>query len=63
MKYEIKTDWTDRGFVAGPDKSLDQAHALWRFARGMAFSGEGQTDKAAAEREAFMSGGVHFAPR
>jgi tetratricopeptide (TPR) repeat protein len=38
-----------------PDKKLSQAHAFWHFARGMAFSGEGKTDKAASERAAFFA--------
>src|SRR5581483_11722707 len=30
-------------------------HALWRFARGMAFSGEGKLDQAASERALFAA--------
>jgi tetratricopeptide (TPR) repeat protein len=47
--------WAEIEQLPEPDKSLDQAHALWRFARGMAFSSEGQPDKAAAEREVFVA--------
>ncbi len=46
--------WAEIEQLPEPDKKLDQVHAVWRFARGMAFSGEGQTEKAAAERAAFV---------
>ncbi len=45
--------WADIEQLPEPDKSLDQAHAVWRFARGMAFSGEGKADQAATESTAF----------
>jgi len=45
--------WTEIEQLPEPDKSLDQVHALWRFARGMAFSSEGKTAQAASERAAF----------
>jgi tetratricopeptide (TPR) repeat protein len=45
--------WPEIEQLPEPDKSLDQAHALWRFARAMAYIGEGQMDKAASERAAF----------
>ncbi len=44
--------WAEIEQLPEPDKSLDQAHALWRFARGMAYNGEGKTDQAALERTA-----------
>jgi tetratricopeptide (TPR) repeat protein len=47
--------WAEIEQLPEPDKSLDQAHALWRFARGMAFSSEGKTDQAALERAAFAA--------
>ncbi len=46
--------WSEIEQLPEPDKSLDQVHALWRFARAMAFIGEGQMNKAAAERAAFV---------
>ncbi len=45
--------WAEIEQLPEPDKTLGQAHALWRFARGMAFNGQGKSDQAAAEREAF----------
>ncbi len=47
--------WADVEQLPEPDKGLDQAHAVWRFARGMAFSGEGKSDQAASERAAFAT--------
>jgi len=47
--------WAEIEQLPEPDKALDQAHALWRFARGMALSGEGKLDKAAVERAAFAA--------
>ncbi len=47
--------WADVEKLPEPDKGLDLAHALWRFARGMAFSGEGKSDQAASERAAFAT--------
>ena len=44
--------WTEIEQLPEPDKSLDQVHAVWRFARGMAFSSEGKTEQAASERAA-----------
>ena len=46
--------WAEIEQLPEPDKKWDQAHALWRFARGMAYNGEGQAEKAAAERAAFV---------
>ena len=47
--------WAEIEQLPEPDKKLYQAHAIWHFARGMAFSGEGKTDKAASERAAFTA--------
>jgi tetratricopeptide (TPR) repeat protein len=47
--------WAEIEQLPEPDKTLDQTHALWRFARGMAFSGEGKLDKAVVERAAFAA--------
>jgi tetratricopeptide (TPR) repeat protein len=47
--------WSEIEQLPEPDKSLAQAHAVWRFARGMAFSSEGKTDQADAERSAFAA--------
>jgi tetratricopeptide (TPR) repeat protein len=47
--------WTEIEKLPEPDKSLNQLHAIWRFARGMAFSGEGKLDRAAAERVVFAA--------
>ncbi|HTB18711.1 MAG TPA: tetratricopeptide repeat protein [Bryobacteraceae bacterium] len=45
--------WVEIESFPEPDKSLDQAHALWHFARGMAFSSTGKLERAAGEREMF----------
>jgi tetratricopeptide (TPR) repeat protein len=47
--------WAEIEQLAEPDESLGQAHALWRFARGMAFSSEGKTDQADSERAALAA--------
>jgi tetratricopeptide (TPR) repeat protein len=47
--------WSEIEQLPEPDKSFDQAHALWHFARGMAFNGQGQINKAANERAAFAA--------
>ncbi len=47
--------WAEIEKLPEPDKSWNQAHALWRFARAMAYNGEGQGDRAAAERAAFAA--------
>lgn len=47
--------WPDIEKLPEPDKSLAAYHALWRFARGMAFSGEGKLDQAASERAQFSA--------
>jgi tetratricopeptide (TPR) repeat protein len=47
--------WAEIEKLPEPDKSLGQVHALWRWARGMAYSGEGKLDKASAERTAFAA--------
>src|SRR3984957_10851685 len=47
--------WPEIEQLPEPNKSLDQAHALWRFARGMAYGGQGQMSKAMAERTAFAA--------
>jgi tetratricopeptide (TPR) repeat protein len=46
--------WAEVEQLPEPDKKWKQVHALWRFARGMAYSSEGQADKADAERAAFV---------
>jgi tetratricopeptide (TPR) repeat protein len=46
--------WTEIEQLPEPDKKWDQVHALWRFARALAFNGEGQAEKAASERAAFV---------
>jgi hypothetical protein len=48
--------WAEIDKLPEPDQKWDQVHALWRFARGMAYSSEKQpdkADKANAERAAF----------
>jgi tetratricopeptide (TPR) repeat protein len=47
--------WPELERLPEPDKSLVQAHALWRFGRGMAFSGEGKLEPAAEERDALAT--------
>jgi tetratricopeptide (TPR) repeat protein len=47
--------WAEIEKLPEPDKKWNQVHALWRFARAMAYSGEGQGDRAAAERAAFAA--------
>jgi tetratricopeptide (TPR) repeat protein len=47
--------WAEIEQLPEPDKSLELAHAVWRFARGMAFSTEGKRDLANSERTAFAS--------
>jgi tetratricopeptide (TPR) repeat protein len=47
--------WTEIEKLPEPDKSLDEAHALWRFARAMAYNGEGKGNQAASERDAFAA--------
>jgi tetratricopeptide (TPR) repeat protein len=47
--------WAEIEQLPEPDKKLYQAHALWRFARGMAFSGEGKAEQADSERTAFVA--------
>jgi tetratricopeptide (TPR) repeat protein len=47
--------WAEVEQLPEPDKKWDQVHAIWRFARGMAYSSEGQADKADAERAAFVA--------
>jgi tetratricopeptide (TPR) repeat protein len=47
--------WAEIEQLPEPDKSLRQMHAIWRFARGMAYSAEGKTDRAASERDAFAA--------
>jgi tetratricopeptide (TPR) repeat protein len=46
--------WAEVEQLPEPDKKWDQVHAIWRFARGMAYSSQGQADKADAERAAFV---------
>jgi tetratricopeptide (TPR) repeat protein len=45
--------WADIEQLPEPDRRRTMLHGVWRFARGMAFSGEGKLDKAAQERAAF----------
>ncbi|MGD0134677.1 MAG: hypothetical protein ABSE57_21720 [Bryobacteraceae bacterium] len=47
--------WPEIEQLPEPAQGLHQAHVLWRFARAMAFIGEGQKDKAALERSAFAT--------
>jgi tetratricopeptide (TPR) repeat protein len=54
--------WPEIEQLPEPDKSLYQEHVLWRFARGMAFSGQGQMNKAANERTAFTAEAKAIAP-
>jgi tetratricopeptide (TPR) repeat protein len=46
--------WSEVEQLPEPDKKWKQVHALWRFARGMAYSSEEKADKADAERAAFV---------
>jgi tetratricopeptide (TPR) repeat protein len=46
--------WAEIEQLPEPDEQWGQAHALWRFARGMAFNGQGKAEKAAAERAALV---------
>src|SRR3984957_14310747 len=55
--------WAEIEQLPEPDKTLDQTHALWRFARGMAFSAQGQTSKATAERTAFAAEAKAIPPK
>jgi tetratricopeptide (TPR) repeat protein len=55
--------WPEIEQLPEADKSLDQAHVLWRFARGMAYSGEGQIDQATAERAAFAAEAKAIPPK
>lgn len=47
--------WAEIEKLPEPDKSLDAAHALWRFARAMAYNGEGKGNQAVSERDAFAA--------
>ncbi len=47
--------WAEIQKLPEPDKNLHLAHSFWLFARGMAFSGTGQPDKAVGEREALIA--------
>lgn len=42
--------WNDIANLSAPDPSLGIAHALWHYARGVAFSAKGDTSRAQAER-------------
>ena len=55
--------WPEIEQLPEPDKSLDQAHALWRFARAMAYIGEGQMNKATSERAAFAAEAKAIPPK
>jgi tetratricopeptide (TPR) repeat protein len=55
--------WHEIEQLPEPNKSLDQAHALWRFALGMAYSGQGEMSKAAAERTAFATEAKAIPPK
>jgi tetratricopeptide (TPR) repeat protein len=46
--------WAEIEQLPEPDKSWGQVHALWHFGRAMAFNGQGQAEKAAAERAALV---------
>jgi tetratricopeptide (TPR) repeat protein len=43
--------WDDILSLPAPDASLTTSHALWRYARGLAFSAKGTIPKAQAERK------------
>ncbi len=45
-----------------PDASLPFTHALWRYARGLAYAARGSLQKAAAERDAFVAERGKFPP-
>jgi tetratricopeptide (TPR) repeat protein len=47
--------WPEIEQIPEPDKKLAVVHALWHFARGMAFSGEGKLDQAAKEHSGFAA--------
>ncbi len=47
--------WPEIEQLPEPDKNFGEVHVLWRFARGMAFSSQGQMNKAASERAAFAA--------
>jgi tetratricopeptide (TPR) repeat protein len=47
--------WEDIVNLPEPDKNLRLLHAIWRFARGMAFTGLARLDKAAEERNALTA--------
>jgi tetratricopeptide (TPR) repeat protein len=55
--------WAEIERLPEPDKSLVQTHALWRFGRGMAYNGEGEMDKATAERSAFAEEAKAIPPK
>jgi len=46
--------WTEILRFPAPDKSLITTTAVWHFARGMAFAGKRDSEKAEAERAAFL---------
>jgi tetratricopeptide (TPR) repeat protein len=47
--------WSEVERLPEPPTNLTQAHALWRFARGMAFNGVGDAAQAQAERTALAA--------
>jgi tetratricopeptide (TPR) repeat protein len=47
--------WAEIEQLPEPDKNWKQVHAVWRFARAMAYGGEGRLDQASAERGAFVA--------
>lgn len=47
--------WAEIEAAPEPAKNLAQTHSLWRFARGMAYSGQGNIAKATAESAAFAA--------
>jgi tetratricopeptide (TPR) repeat protein len=47
--------WAQIEALPEPDKTLVQTHAMWRFARAMAYNGEGDIARAAAQRTAFAA--------
>jgi tetratricopeptide (TPR) repeat protein len=55
--------WSEIDKLSEPDKSLDQTHAVWHFARAMADIGENQMNKAAAERTAFIAEAKAIPPK
>jgi tetratricopeptide (TPR) repeat protein len=54
--------WEDILKLAEPDAAAPTAHALWRFARGMAYCGLEKVRDAEAERQALVHAAANLAP-